>query len=47
MKHFNKFWVYALVLLVFIALIIWRMQRQSAAADAPQADAQQQQPARP
>jgi hypothetical protein len=45
MKHFNKFWVYALVLSIFIALIIWRMQRQSAAsADQPQNA--QEQPAR-
>ncbi|MGK0362676.1 MAG: hypothetical protein ACI9U2_004997 [Bradymonadia bacterium] len=28
MKHFNKFWVYALVLSIFIALIVWRMQSQ-------------------
>lgn len=30
MKRFNSFWVYALVLAVFVALIVWRMQRQAA-----------------
>ena len=34
MKHFNKFWVYALVLSIFIALIVWRMQHQ-VPVDAP------------
>lgn len=29
MKRFNSFWVYALVLAVFVALIVWRMQRQA------------------
>lgn len=34
MKRLNTFWVYALVLALFVALIVWRMQRQAAADDA-------------